>query len=116
MDRADGPDRGWAPTLAVASAGLTAFAIFIQSLVHSGHVDDIPSHTQTTIVPVLSIAAVLCGLGPVAPRAWRAFRCWAPDRYLTVTIPVLVLMGLGQWLGAAAAASLIAAWMALKRS
>lgn len=116
MDRTDNPDRGWAPTLAVASAGLTVFALFIQNLVRSGHVDDIAAHTQTTIVPVLSIAAVVCGLGPVARRAWRAFRRWEPDRYLAVTIPVLVLVGLGQWLAAAVGASFVAAWMALKRS
>lgn len=116
MDRTDGPDRGWAPTLAVASGGLTLFALFIQNLVRSGHVDDIAEHTQTAIVPVLSIAAVVCGLWPAARRGWRAFRRWEPDRYLAVTIAVLVLVGLGQWLAAGVGATLVAAWMALKRS
>ena len=116
MDRTDRPDRGWAPTWAVASGELTVFAFFIQNLVRSGHVDDIAAHTQTTIVPVLSIAAVVCGLGPVARRAWRAFRRWEPDRYLAVTIPVLVLMGLGPWLAAAACSTIVAVLIALRRA
>lgn len=114
-DRTDGADDGWAPTWAIASGGLTLFALFIQNLVRSGHVDDIAAHTQTAIVPVLSTVAVVCGLAPFFLPAWRALRRWKPDRYLAVTTAVLVLMGLGHWLAAAGAASLVAAWVALKR-
>lgn len=116
MDRTDGPDRGWAPTWAVASSGLTVCAFFIQNLVRSGHVDDIAAHTRTAIVPVLSIAAVVCGLGPVAPRAWRAFRRWKPDGYLATATGVLVLVGLDQWLAAAACSTIVAVWIAVRRA
>jgi len=116
VDRTDGPDRGWAPTWAVASGGLTVFAFIIQNLVRSGHVDDIAAHTQTAIVPILSIAAAVSGLWPAAPRAWRAFRRRKPDGYLATTIGVLILVGLGQWLAAAACSSIVAVWIAVRRA
>ena len=55
-------------------------------------------------------------LGPVAPRAWRAFRRWKPDGYLATATGVLVLVGLDQWLAAAACSTIVAVWIAVRRA
>ena len=95
------------------------FALFTQLLVGEGHwsgLDNIAQHGQTMLVPVLFAGAVVCGLWRAAPRTWRAIRRHRPDGYLAVTILIVALAALGQWLAAAACSSLLAVWLAVKHA
>lgn len=108
-----------AVTWAIASAGLTLFALFTRMLAAGGHapgVDSNAQHGETMAVVLLLALAAVSGLRRVAPRAWRGVRRGRPNAYLATTVLVIVLAGFGQWLAAATGASVAAGWLAARRS